>query len=154
MDEPLFPNCCENLIQRLIQLQAQRRAIHIAHRNEHRRRLALSAKDRKIIAGKTASLCHICGGQVQGRWQADHVLAYSGGGRHSVENYLAAHSLCNNYRWDYLPEEFQWILKIGVWAKTEIRRSTPLGKQIASAFYEYEVRRQKRRKKKARAASA
>jgi hypothetical protein len=40
-------------------------------------------------------------------WQADHVLAHGRGGEASCENYLPAHKLCNTYRWDYLPEEFQ-----------------------------------------------
>jgi hypothetical protein len=37
----------------------------------------------------------------------------------SITN-LPAHSTCNNYRWDYLPEEFQYILKLGVWASTQM----------------------------------
>jgi hypothetical protein len=28
-------------------------------------------------------------------------LAHSTGGKHRVDNYLAAHSVCNNYRWHY-----------------------------------------------------
>lgn len=34
----------------------------------------------------------------------------------SADNFLPAHSTCNNYRWDYLAEEFELILKLGVWA--------------------------------------
>lgn len=71
---------------------------------------------------KTGGPCHICGGLIDGRWQADHVLAYSGGGGHAADNYLPAHELCSIYRWDYLAEEFQEILKLGVWARTQIER--------------------------------
>jgi hypothetical protein len=83
---------------------------------------------------------------VDERWQADHVLAHSSGGGAEVDNCLAAHTLCNNYRWDYLPEEFQLILKLGVWARTQIERNTILGEQIASAFVAYEKARRKRRR--------
>ena len=59
------------------------------------------------------------------QWKADHVLAHSSGGVHSPENYLPAHALCNGYRWDYDPEEFQWLLKIGVWARRQMERAVP-----------------------------
>lgn len=91
---------------------------------------------------KTGGRCHICGGPiVDAAWPADHVLAYSGGGTHSVDNYLAAHALCNNYRWDYLPEEFQYILKLGVWLRTQIEKQTVLGRACTIAFAAYEKRR-------------
>jgi hypothetical protein len=45
---------------------------------------------------------------------ASRVIAHSAGGTHEVDNYLPAHSTCDNCRWDYLPEEFQYILKLGV----------------------------------------
>jgi hypothetical protein len=72
-------------------------------------------------------------------------MAHSAGGTHDVDNYLPAHSTCNNYRWDYLPEEFQYILKLGVWARTQIERGTTVGNDVASAFAGYEARRVKRR---------
>ena len=80
-------------------------------------------------------------------WQADHVLAHSGGGDHSVENYLAAHSLCNNYRWDYDAEEFQWVLKIGVWARREMERESQLGDAMLAKFQRYEQSRISRRRR-------
>jgi hypothetical protein len=63
-----------------------------------------------------------------------------------IENYLPAHSLCNNYRWDYLPEEFQLIMKIGIWCKKQIEDKTALGMQIANGFIKYEKNRIKRKK--------
>jgi hypothetical protein len=111
------------------------------------RRVSLTAAERRQILAKTSGRCHICGGMVEGdAWQADHVMAHSAGGVHRVDNYLPAHSLCNNYRWDYLPEEFQCILKLGVWVRTQIERGTPIGNDVASAFASYEARRFKRRK--------
>src|SRR5262249_60741890 len=85
-----------------------------------RRRRVLSRDDRALVHAKTAGLCHICGGEVDSDWQADHVLAHGRGGAASCENYLPAHKLCNGCRWDYLPAEFQWILKLGVWTRTPL----------------------------------
>ena len=75
-------------------------------------------------------------------------MAHSAGGSHSVDNYLPAHAACNNYRWDYLPEEFQLILKLGVWARTEIERQTPVGLSIAKAFSAKEAALARRRAKR------
>ena len=76
-----------------------------------------------------------CGGVVEEKWQADHVLSHNEGGRHSAENYLAAHKLCNNYRWDYSSEEFQWILKIGIWARRQMETSSSLGLEMVRRFF-------------------
>jgi 5-methylcytosine-specific restriction endonuclease McrA len=110
----------------LIELRSERRQ---GKRDSIRqRRRSLTAAERSHILAKTAGRCHICGGAIEGKaWQADHVMAHSAGGLHGVDNYLPAHSLCNNYRWDYLPEEFQTILKLGVWARTHIERGRASG---------------------------
>ncbi len=90
--------------------------------------------------------CSKCGGEIDGKWQADHVMAHSGGGQHSIDNYLPAHRLCNNYRWDYTAEEFQYILKIGVWTRTQIEHGTKFGRDVAARFLAHESARRKRRK--------
>lgn len=110
-------------------------------------RASLTAAERRQVLAKTAGLCHICGGKVEGNaWQADHVMAHSAGGVHDVDNYLPAHSLCNNYRWDYVPDELQYLLKLGVWTRTQIERGTSVGNAVVSAFSRHETRRVKRRK--------
>ena len=91
----------------------------------------MSTAQRAKVLAKTDGRCHICGGAIIGTWQADHVLARSGGGRHTEDNHLPAHPLCNNYRWDYLSDEFQCILKLGVWARTQVETNTGLGGTIA-----------------------
>ena len=108
-------------------------------------RKRLSTDQRKRVLAKTDGRCHICGGKVGERWHADHVRAYGRGGHHVEENYLAAHELCNNYRWHYLPEEFQYILKLGVWAKYQIEKETAVGEEIAACFVQHERRRKRRR---------
>lgn len=79
-------------------------------------------------------------------WEADHVLAHSSGGRDDAANYLPAHNLCNNYRWNYSPEEFQWILKIGVWARKQMEGQSELGLHMLQAFHGYDRRRERRRR--------
>jgi 5-methylcytosine-specific restriction endonuclease McrA len=138
-----------NLRAHFINLREQRR--HGKRTGVRGPRIALTAAQREQVLAKTAGHCHICGGTVAGeKWQADHVRPYSAGGIHQVDNYLPAHSLCNNYRWDYTAEEFQYILKLGVWARTQIERATAVGNDIASAFDKHETRRWARRKSSGR----
>ena len=96
---------------------------------------------------KTAGRCHICGGIIDGKWQADHVFSHSAGGPHAADNYLPAHALCNNYRWDYSAEEFQVILKLGVWMRTEIEQKTALGLKVTERYLAHERSRVGRRVK-------
>lgn len=107
----------------------------------------LSHEERIAILEKTDSRCHICGGKVaENDFHADHVSSHSKGGSNDIDNYLASCSFCNSYRWDYLPDEIRWILKIGVWAKTQIEFESDLGKRISNSFVEYEKKRESRRK--------
>ena len=114
--------------------------------NRRPRQHRLTAAERAEVLRKTGSKCHICGGDIAGAWNADHVLAHSAGGQHAAENYLPAHGTCNNYRWDYLPEEFELILKLGVWARTQIEKHTDIGRDMEHKFSAYEARRIGRRK--------
>lgn len=72
-------------------------------------------------------------------------LSLPTGNTHSPDNYLPAHSVCNNYRWHYGTEEFQWILKLGVWFRTQVENQTPVG-AAARDFLAHERRRTSRRK--------
>ncbi len=136
----------EQLASYLKDLRQTRRHRKQKLKQQPRRRQSLTARQRKAILLKTASRCHICGGLITDKWHADHVLAHSGGGAHAIDNYLPAHELCNNYRWDYSDTEFQSILKLGVWLRTEIERRTPLGTSAAKKFVAYDRRRVSRRK--------
>jgi 5-methylcytosine-specific restriction endonuclease McrA len=142
-----LPDSAVELAEHLLALRNRRRVENAKQREQPIPRKALRAEERATILSKTAGRCHICGGPVDTKWQADHVLAHSGGGGHSADNYLPAHSLCNNYRWDYLPQEFQWAIKIGVWARKQMENSTGLGPAMLQAFFQYETRRIKRQKK-------
>ena len=129
------------------ELHAQRRGRVVSGRSERAPRAVLAKTDRGKVLGKTGGRCHICGGTIDAdAWQADHVLAHSTGGAHSVDNYLPAHSICNNYRWHYDAEEFQWILKLGVWLGTQIEKETAIGQEVGQRFCDHERRRAGRRK--------
>lgn len=117
--------------------------------NRRPRRDRLTAAERAQVLRKTGGKCHICGGDIDGPWNADHILAHSAGGQHTAENYLPAHGTCNNYRWDYLPKEFELILKLGVWARSQIEKGTHLGSSIEQKFTAYEARRVGRRRSQA-----
>jgi hypothetical protein len=108
--------------------------------------MALSRKQREQVLRSTAGRCHICGGSVEGtKWQADHVLAHSAGGAHSIDNYLPAHGLCNNYRWDCSAEEFQWVLKISVWTRRFMEQDSAISDELLRRFCAYEDSRQARK---------
>jgi 5-methylcytosine-specific restriction endonuclease McrA len=126
----------------------QKREEHKAkEKSKFIKRQNLSKEERNLILLKTDSRCHICGGSIKGTWEADHVLSHSKGGSHSIDNYLPAHRICNNYRWDYLPEEFQEIMKLGILIRTEIENKTKLGNGVAEKFIKNELQRIKRRQK-------
>lgn len=137
----------ESLCNRLIALRRLREAREAANRRPRPRRL--TAAERSLILAKTGGKCHVCGGGIVGAWNADHVLAHSAGGGHSSDNYLPAHSTCNSYRWDYLAEEFELTLKLGVWARTQVETATPVGELIERRFAMHDIRRGKRLKRSA-----
>jgi hypothetical protein len=144
--DKLFNNV-DDFAARLLDLHAKRKG-EVADKvaEGKRRRLALTKAARREILTKTGRRCHICGGWIKGDdWQADHVLAHATGGGHLADNYLPAHFVCNNYRWHYGAEEFQWILKLGVFMRTQIERKTTLGRDAGAKFVEHEHRRDARR---------
>ncbi len=137
------------------QLRANRRTYVQTQSASRPKRQPLSASQRREILKKTGKRCHLCGGEIESSdLEMDHVLAHSGGGAHAVDNYLPAHSLCNNYRWDYGSEEFQLILKLGVWLRTQIEKQTLLGKLATTLFVSHENRRKARRKPPKRSAGS
>jgi len=141
------PTSTSKFAERLRTLRQRRKDVKAAQKNTNSKRQSLSKTDRQEILAKTDGRCHICGGKVSDRWQADHVLAHSAGGGHSADNYLPAHPICNSYRWDYLPEEFELIVKLGVWARTQIEKETGVGQICADGFLKHERRRAARRRR-------
>ena len=141
-----IPSSPEAFADLLHELRLVRRHRKESLRASNPARQVLSEAERRAIFTKTGGRCHICGGSISGAWHADHIFPHSGGGGHAADNYLPAHALCNNYRWDYAADEFQQILKLGVWLRTHIERKTPLGLLAAKSFLAYETVREGRRK--------
>ena len=150
MTESNAPDCSQ-IREKICELRELREQQKSAQRRPRRKRL--NKAERAQILNKTGARCHICGGDIVGVWDADHVVAHSAGGEHSVDNFLPAHSKCNNYRWDYLPEEFQLIMRLGVWARTQIEKSTVVGKHVEAEFSKSEDRAAARAKKSLRDAA-
>lgn len=132
--------------EHLYKLRQERRQRKMTVRARRPKRLRLTAMNRRKVLAKTGGRCHICGGRINSEWDADHVFAHAQGGSHSVDNYLPAHSICNSYRWFYGAEEFQWILKLGVWLRTRIELKDDSVMQLAERFVRHETRRDSRRK--------
>jgi hypothetical protein len=144
---PLEPRTPDGLARRLRALRRRRHNQHIKSHETGNTRKALGRSARAVVFKKTAGRCHICGGRVKGtKWDADHVYAHSAGGKHSIDNYLPAHRLCNTYRWDLSAEEFQWVLKIGVWTRKQMEQDSAFGDELRSKFHAHERQRQKRRR--------
>jgi len=119
----------------LKELHDQRRKYKKETKNIFCRRQSLTKIERDDVIKKTGGLCHVCGGKITGDdWEADHVSPRGVGGKHRADNYLAAHSVCHNYRWFYGPEEFQWILKRGVFIRTHIEEPSRLGRDAGEKF--------------------
>jgi hypothetical protein len=139
------PQSSQQLGDLLRSLRHSRHLVHVEARKQRRVRKSLSHANRLRVLEKTGGRCHICGGDVKGtNWQADHVLAHSANGAHSIDNFLPAHKLCNTYRWDLSSEELQWALKIGVWARRQMERDTSFGLELLGRFFKKEVARQVR----------
>ena len=110
------------------------------------RRQVLTSNERVQILEKTDNRCHVCGTLITGKFHADHVKCHSSGGDHNIANYLPSCESCNRYRWHYSSEEIQFILKIGVWVRSQIEKETKLGQTMAEAFVGHESKIRSRRK--------
>ncbi len=142
MEELPFINDPTVLQKELIELRVDRKTSKV----KRERNYILSKSDRVLIHQKTDGNCHICGVSLSvDKYEADHIKSHSKEGTDTIENFLPACKTCNNYRWDYLPAELQWILKIGIWARTEIQNNSETGSLIAKHFTGHENKREKRR---------
>ena len=140
----LFKNA-HKFAAHLRRLRRHRRNKRLKVRSQGRGRLSLTARQRQAVLAKTGKKCHICGGAIEGVWQADHVMPHAQGGQHRADNYLPAHNICNNYRSFYGTQEFQWILKLGVYLRTKIENEDALALQLAEKFVRHERHRDSRR---------
>jgi hypothetical protein len=103
---------------------------------------------RSQIFLKTEGKCHICGGALDDKWHADHVLPHASGGKDTVENFLGSCWVCNMARWYFSPDEIKLILKLGRMVQAEIRKNTSLGRSIAKKYITAEEQKENRRAKR------
>jgi hypothetical protein len=139
----------EQFIKHISHLHKKRRGSVVKIRLTRQSRKSPNYASRQNILEKTGNRCHICGGLIasEDKWQADHIFPYAHGGKDSVDNYLPAHTNCNNYRRSFSAEEFQWIMKLGVWFRTQIELEDNKALELAEKFMKHEVRRDSRRRK-------
>ena len=145
MTDLAIPDSEDALVEGLKLLHKQRELFP----RPKRRLLPLPADQRSEVLKKTNGRCHLCGGKLDAdAFVADHVLSHAAGGEAAINNFLPAHGLCNGSRWFYSDEEFKWILRMGVWARTQIEEKTAIGKQMLPKFLTKEKRNEKWRQVK------
>ena len=64
----------------------------------------------------------------------------------SAKAFWAADARHSELPHPYTDEEFQYILKLGVWLRTQIERDTRIGREAAARFVTYEASRLRRRR--------
>jgi 5-methylcytosine-specific restriction endonuclease McrA len=154
----------DELAKRLQELHQERRDLKRKRKQEKQKdRRPLNAEERKVVLEKTNGHCHLCGGTMSENAEGelveerkpvgdpikpvfDHIVPYATGGTNDLNNFLAAHGLCNGARWFYSPEEFQWILRMGVWARSQMERETDIGSKMLPWFWANEDAVERRRK--------
>lgn len=142
-----FINDIDTLVSEFNEMYQYRLLKKQENKNDKGKKTPLNKEQRKIVFEKTDGLCHVCGCTLDiADFEADHVKPNSQGGTNVVDNFLPACSKCNNYRWNYSPEEIQWVLKLGVWLKTKIQVRSEQGLEIAKEFLEDEIKREARRR--------
>jgi hypothetical protein len=145
-----LPQSSDELSQRLGTLHADRKNRKSLPRAASRQ--SLTREQRTTVLRKTDGCCHLCGGEItESEFAVSHVVAHAAGGQALTDNYLAAHGTCNGSRWFYSPEEIQWILKMGVWARKQMEDRTPIGMTMLEPFYQREKATRGRRVRVAKA---
>jgi hypothetical protein len=101
-----------------------------------------SKEEKKEIYLKTNGFCHVCGIEIS---SASFSITTSINNSNNFIFFPACKS-CKRIHDNYLPEEIQWILKIGLWAKTQIEYETDIGKNISTELVEQAKYRESKRK--------
>jgi 5-methylcytosine-specific restriction endonuclease McrA len=166
MNELSLPQSDDELTKRLKELHGKRRTEQARRKleeKEQERRRRLTADERKQVFDKTGGYCHLCGGDMNQKsdgelteeveilphFVVDHIVPFASGGKESLDNLLPAHGLCNGCRWFYSPEEFQWILRMGIWARKQMEDAkTEIGQKMREPFLTNEEEVRERRKKR------
>jgi len=98
----------------------------------------------KTIFEKTEGHCHFCGdflvlekygfkdiNDLDGAWEADHVIQKGKGGSKDVENCLPSCVRCNRLRWHRKGNDLRELIFLGLIVKDEIKKGSTVGKLIS-----------------------
>jgi 5-methylcytosine-specific restriction endonuclease McrA len=98
----------------------------------------------KAIFEKTEGHCHFCGdslvlekygvkdiNDLDGAWEADHIIQKGKGGRKDVENCLPSCVRCNRLRWHRKGDDLRELIFLGLISKYEIQKGSDVGKMIS-----------------------
>lgn len=103
----------------------------------------LKKSEKTLIYEKTSGTCHICGCELSDK---KFSLTSSIKKEVSVENSMPACQSCKRLYDNYMPSEIKWIIKIGMWARTQIEFETEIGQEIAIELIVSEKERELRKK--------
>jgi 5-methylcytosine-specific restriction endonuclease McrA len=101
----------------------------------------MTEKQLREIWAKTSGHCHFCGDLTVFEkygwkddepecWELDHIIQKGRGGSSSSDNCLAACTKCNRLRWHRRGDEIRELLRLGLIARDEIKKSTATGKRL------------------------
>lgn len=109
---------------------------------------------------RTGGHCHFCGdplllekygckdiNNLEGAWEADHVIQRAKGGKKEEDNCLAACVRCNRLRWHRKGNAMRELLLLGLIAKDQIKKSSPIGKAISDLMVKRLTGNEKRRRR-------
>lgn len=112
------------------------------------------------IFQRTEGHCHFCGdplilekygckdiNDVEGAWEADHVIQRGKGGKKEMENCLPACVNCNRLRWHRKGDGLRDLLLLGLVANDQIKKGNQTGKVLIQLKKKRLVNNQKRRRK-------
>ncbi len=102
----------------------------------------MNDQELQALLAKSGGRCHPCAAELDiadyggpplktGGWETDYVLPLSKGGVKTFDNSLPICVSCNRARWDHVGQELRDLLNLGELADKEIRKGSPLGKQLA-----------------------
>ena len=113
----------------------------------------------KTVFNKTLGHCHFCGdpldfqkyglkdiNNIDGAWEADHVIQKGKGGIKEITNCLPTCIKCNRLRWHRKGDNLRELIFLGLIAKNEIIKKSKVGIEIDNLRSKREMDNKKRRR--------
>ncbi len=120
------------------------------------KRKSITALIKRQIWEKTGGRCHICGrvlifdatkGEI-GKWNVDHIIPFTRGGKDNSKNFLPICKVCNRLKWHFKGRKIRKLFQFGIIALRESKYRTGLGKSIIKIYKNKSVQNKNRRKGK------